>query len=341
MFQNSQTAFDHVVMEHFDIMDNETRTVLMNIDEADQTQVLVSLTSKLYEAIVEKVDDIDFGDIPATKGDITKLPNYEKLVDSLNIMEELITKMGQKPDAIITISNAIENIKLRKSIFEKGYRLNLELPMMIYSTMTLACISATSYMISTCIDFIKTPNQDGFEISLNKVALAKSKEHLLFDNLRKFNESCKKGDIDRVLEYTISKNVKGFVGTARGTGVFVATVAITALALSIIPMIRELIFFFFYSRTRVSQYFDLQADLLQMNAHNIEINGTQDKETKKKITSKQMGIVKVFRNIANFFAIKGKTAETEAHKEITNNTKKYKIDDVVETRPDSAADSLF
>jgi hypothetical protein len=249
--------------------------------------------------------------------------------------------MGQKPDAIITISNAIENIKLRKSIFEKGYRLNLELPMMIYSTMTLACISATSYMISTCIDFIKTPNQDGFEISLNKVALAKSKEHLLFDNLRKFNESCKKGDIDRVLEYTISKNVKGFVGTASGTGVFVATVAITALALSIIPMIRELIFFFFYSRTRVSQYFDLQADLLQMNAHNIEINGTQDKETKKKITSKQMGIVKVFRNIANFFAIKGKTAETEAHKEITNNTKKYKIDDVVETRPDSAADSLF
>jgi hypothetical protein len=256
-------------------------------------------------------------------------------------MEELITSMGQKPEPIITIKNAIENIELRKTIFEKGFKLNLELPMVMYDTMTLAVISATSFMISTCIDFIKTPNQEGFEISLNKVSLVKTKDHLLFNNLRKFNESCKKGDVDKTLEFIISKNVKGFIGPASGTSVFVATVATTALALAIIPMIRELIFFFYYSRTRVSQYFDIQADLLQMNAHNVEINSTRDNETKKKIVSKQMGISKVFRDLANFFAVKGKVAETEARKEIQNSTKKYKIDDVVDSRPDSAADSLF
>lgn len=339
--QNSQVMYDHIIGEHFDITDSETRRILLSIDEADQTQVLVSLTSKLYEAIVEKIDDIDFGDIPATKGDITKLPNYDKIVDCLQIMEDLITEMKQKPDSVITISNALENLKIRKAAFEKGFRLNLELPMLIYNTVALAIISSVSYMIATCIEFIKNPGDEGFDIALDKTALAKTKDHLLFENLKKFNDSCKKGDIDKALDYVISKNVKNFAGPVSGTTVFIATSAIMALVLSIVPIIRELIFFFYYSRTRVSNYFDVQADLLQMNAHNIEINGTQDKETKKKITSKQLGIAKIFRNVANALAIKGKTSETAATKEITNTAKKYKIEDVVDEMPDSAAKSLF
>ena len=62
--------------EHFDIYDNRTRNILLAVNEADQDGVMKSLADKLYSHIVEKVDDIDFGTIPLSKGDITKIDNY-------------------------------------------------------------------------------------------------------------------------------------------------------------------------------------------------------------------------------------------------------------------------
>ena len=47
-------------MEFFDITDTETRKVLLAVNEADQNKVLVSLTSKLYDNVVDRIDDIDF-----------------------------------------------------------------------------------------------------------------------------------------------------------------------------------------------------------------------------------------------------------------------------------------
>ena len=53
--------YESIIQENFDIQDTITRKTLLTIDEADQTKVLDSLTSKLYQSIMDKVDDIDFG----------------------------------------------------------------------------------------------------------------------------------------------------------------------------------------------------------------------------------------------------------------------------------------
>ena len=55
--------------EHLDLTDDLTRKAVIVMNEAEQTSVLTALTSKLYDNIVSKVDDIDFGEIPMTKGD--------------------------------------------------------------------------------------------------------------------------------------------------------------------------------------------------------------------------------------------------------------------------------
>lgn len=332
-----QQMYDMVVGEHFQIADDETREVLLSIDEDDQAQVLLSLTSKLYESITDKVDDIDFGEIPDSKGDITKIPNYDKIVDCLDTMEQLIENMKQDPAPVRTVQNAIENIKARKGMFEKAYKMNLEFPILTYNTICLSIVSATSYLISTTIDFIKTPGEGTFEISLNKVALKRSSGHLLFTDLEKFNKSCETGELDKAMEFIISKNVKNLTGTTT----FLAVTGIIAVILTIIPIIRELIFLFYYMRTRVSEYFDAQADLLLMNAQNIQISTVHNASEKKHIIAKQAAIANSFKKIANAIAVKGKNAETSANAEISNSKKKYKIDDVVDQRPDSASSSLF
>ena len=154
--------YDTIMKEYFDITDTKTRKTLLAVNEADQNKVLTSLTSRLYDHLVTKVDDIDFGDIPNTKGDITKLKNYSDLNDCVDIMTNLLMEFKQDTTPITVIDKAINNIIARKELFEKGFRYKVELPMVLYSTMVLSIISATSFLISTCVEFIKTPNNDTF-----------------------------------------------------------------------------------------------------------------------------------------------------------------------------------
>jgi hypothetical protein len=316
-----------------------TRHTLLAVNEADQEKIMVSLTSKLYDNIMDKVDDIDFGEIPETKGDITKLPNFEKIVECLDIMHKIVTEYKQDPTAVKTVQEAISNVIARKDLFERAFRYKIELPIVLYNSVVLAIISSVSYMISVCIEFIKTPNSDSFNITLDKVAMTKTRQHLLFVNLQKFNESCNKREVDTALEYVIRNNMKNLTGFE--FGVIAGGAAIIGLLFGIIPLIREFIFFFFYSRTRVSEFFEAQATLLQLNAANIQSNSTIDKQEREKIAGKQSKVADFFRKISNAIAVKCKEAEVKATKDIVTTNKKYKTDEVLEELPDSASSVLF
>lgn len=325
---------DPVVMEaftaHFDLTDKKTRQAILAMNEADQNSVLTALTSKLYDNIVAKVDDIDYGEIPSTKGDVTKLSNYAKLKECIDLLRNILREYKQDTAPIDAIALALANIESRKDMFGRAFRMDVELPIIMYNNMVLAVINGVSYMIATCIEFIKTPNKDTFQISLNKVAFAKTKSNLMYNNLKRFNKCCEKRDFDKSMDHIIKEFVKIHEGAAI-TG-FLASVggkwAIAALLLMIIPFLREIVFFFYFVRMRVSEFFDLQADLLQMNAYNVESNVTIDDSKKQKIVSGQLKVVEFFRKVANKFSINSKKAEVETEKEISAQSGNMKIDDV-------------
>ena len=120
--------YNKAIMEHFNMLDNRTRKVLLSMNEAGQNSVLMSLTSKLYDKIVEKCDDIDYGDIPKTKGDITKLPNYESLKETISIMHNILNEYKLDTSPVEELSVAYSNIEARKDLFERAYSYNSELP---------------------------------------------------------------------------------------------------------------------------------------------------------------------------------------------------------------------
>ena len=312
--------FEYAMNEYFDNTDRETRKILLAVNEADQNKILTSLTSN-------------------TRGDITKLPNYAKIVDSLNLLEGILEHYKQDITPVDTINNAIENIKLRKDLFTKAYQLNIEFPIVIYNTMTLAVIESLSYLIASAIEFIKVPSQEGFVISLDKVALTKVRQHLLFENLEKFNKSCKKGEIDKAIDFVMKQNMKNFSGVE--IGIVAGAALAIGLILNIIPIMRELIFLFYYTRTSISNYFDMQATLLQMNAYNVEAQNTRDEEEKKRIIKKQLKVAETFKKISNTIMVDAKKSETVATKDLVETNKKMKVSDVVDELPDSASDSLF
>ena len=330
--------YQEIIKEYFDMSDRQTLKTLMGINEADQNTVLTQLTSKLYNMIIGKVDSIDFGTIPNTKGDITKLENYSQLVECVEIIEKLLIEYKQEITSTQTIKTAINNIINRKDLFEKGFKLNLEFPMLTYSTLVLSIVASISFLISSCIEYIKDINEDNFNVILDRIAVSKSKNGLLFKNLDKFNKSCASGEFDKALEYVQKAGTNNLMGIDIVS--VAGVVALSALALSIIPLIRELIYFFYYTRVSISDFFEIQAELLQLNIYNLENSNTKTADDKKKVIKKQQKAIELFKKIANKIAVDNKQTEVKVDKEISQD-KKYKTDDVLDGNKLDSDNSLF
>lgn len=293
---------------YLDKTDQDTLDYIFSISEAEQDQLMLNITKRLYTHITKNITDIDFGTIPKSKGDITKIENYDTMIDCIEVIQKLLVQSKQKTDSVDTISKAIENIKIRKSKFEMGFKLNDELVCLLYSAITSSIVSSVGFLISTCIDFIKSPG-DTIELSINRTALKQTHNNLLFDNLNKFNMGCKTGQVDLVLDTCIKKGSKDLLGVL-GTYTITQGAFLVAIGLFIIPLLRELIYFFYYTRVQISDYFEIQAELLEANAYTL-----QDKN-EKGIAKKQLNIATSFRKIADKIHVESKQSEDKARKRI-------------------------
>ena len=329
--------FKQIVSEYMDITDYKTNTRLYNLDEAEQNTVLLSLTNKLYQMIVAKIDDVEKGDIPKSRGDITHLPKYNQLKECAKTLTSIFEQYKEDTAPIKVIENAIDNLEDNSDVFVQSYMAKVDFGIMIYESVTLAVIGSLSYMIACCIEYVKDPKNDGLTIVMDKTGVAKVKEHLLYENLVKFNEACRTNDIENALRPLIknrTQNLFGVGGLVLVKGLLIAVPVIIAL----IPLVKDLVYYFFAARQRVSVYFDIQADLLEMNANELKDNPniTTDAD-RKSVIRKQLQVARTFRQIADKLAVEAKTAENKADKEIKKDNKKYRIDDV-ETNPADASD---
>lgn len=333
-------GYDAVIREYFDITDNNTRVILVAVDEEDQTEVLHSLTNKLYDTIVDKSAEVDYGDIPKSQGDIDAVPNMEKVEASVDLLQQIMIQYKQDTAPVDEIKTAIENVRMRKDIFKRGFMSGVQLVVFTYNTIVLAIVAATSFLIAGCIDFIKSPDGATFQASIDKIGYAKSKNHLLFNNLRDFNAICKDKSLDNALNDVIRTTGKQLIGTASLASFGVAAAVIIVL-LNILPILRELTYFFFYTRTRISDWFNMQADLLELSAENIRVNNIDTQGDRKTVIKRQMALADRFRSVADFFMVDAKKSEQAAQGEIRVEKKKYQADEVMDKVPDSAASALF
>ena len=327
--------FRQVVIEYMDYTDIETNRRLMALDEEEQNTVLLSLTQRFYKMIVGKVDEVDYGEIPSTKGDITKLSKYNDLVKCTEVMKGIFEQYKENTEPVKVINTAIDNVILHKDLFMASYANKIDLGIYMYNTITLGIINAMSYMIAVCIEYVKDPKKEGMKIVMDKTGVGKVKDHLVYENLVKFNEACRKGDVENSIRPLVRTKAKNFVASAL-LG-FKAVLVLGGVLLALLPLLRDLVYFFFATRARVSTYFDVQAGLLEMNAEEINEGSAQTEAEKESVIRKQLKIASVFRKLANLIAVEAKTCERQATNEIKQDSKQYKIDDV-DTTPSDGSD---
>lgn len=343
MFREQYNA---LIKEHFDIMDNETRKVLVTINEADQNQVLGSLATRLYDSIVKKATDIDYGQIPASKGDITKIPNYLDIVQALTTVRDMQVATKQSTESADIIFTAIENLKKSNKLWDRGFLMDCEMIVVFYNTIALSIVSATSLLISATVEFVKEPDSGIIDLELAKVSNHKTRDGLLFKNLEKFNKAYKKGDIEKTLEPLLraqrqmkeSVENNGTVVMENIAALLFTGAMVVGLLSTIIPILHQLTTSLYCLRQNLSEYLSGEADIIMLNAEKVQYNRTKTPEQKKKIIAKQHKIADRFKKWANKLIIKSTKAEKDAEKMIKEEqNNKKKIGDIVDDMPDSAS----
>lgn len=328
-----------IITKYMDWHDRETNDRVLNLNEAEQNTLLVSLTNKLYKMMMAKVDDIDYGDIPNSKGDITRLPKYDQIRECIKVLKDIFAQYHESTKPVEEIEKALDYVEGYNDLFTASYAGKIDLGIAMYNNITLAIVSSISYMIAVCIEYIKSPKHEGMEIVLDKTGVNKVKESLLYESLIKFNNASRKGDIENALRPLIKSKTKNFLAEI-GFGVGIA-ISVIGLIMACISMMKDIVYYFYATRARASQYFDIQADLLEMNAEQLKDNS--DLSTvgdKKSVIRRQLAIANKFRKIADFLALNANKSEREATNDIKKDSKQYKIDDV-ETDPTDSDGPLF
>jgi hypothetical protein len=419
-----------LLREYFDLSDSATRKMLIKLDEAvgGSSQMIISLTSKLYDKIQEKVDRVDFSYVEASRGDITKIPHYTELCDCLDIIHRIVVEYKQDTAPVDTVLTAIQNLKVRTAMFKKAFMINAPLPKLTYNSIALGIVQSTSLLIATSIEYIKDPNADSFKMALDTVGYNKTRDNLLFNNLKTFNQSCANREFDKamatVMERTVAKeafdfgmdgkptevpntdiftpvsgepNINGDVlpgptpdtgeikvdiisvkpadpsanDTVNGQPVhdkpfltdeeiqrddvkvinddstkkplqektnfgsmigsyfsYVKDKVWLGILNTVIPMVRNFVYQFEVQRQNAEDYYQMQADLLQMNAMDLQYDNTLSNNEKNAIYKKQMAQVAKFKKHANNLSIDNKTSEVMSNRAISDEARKFKADEL-------------
>lgn len=288
------------------------------LTENETARVSNVMVSNLYQSAINK-SHVDFDDIPESKGDITKYSGYRSLTDTHTLLKSLAEKSNVKIPELDVVETALRNLISYADTFKRGFAMGKEFIILEYNVLTHALVEGTSVIISSYVDFVKRVDKQEFVI-------LKSPDRpgsLALTNLAKFNDTVKNGSFGK-LNNQILSGKDNFVGT----GTIVGAAAIIGVALTIVPLIRELIFLFYFSRMRLSEYLKQQAALLEINKANIELSSLPASR-KKEVLSKQNKTIRQFQEWSDKVKVNKTIAEPKATEALKKENSGYRVSDLV------------
>ena len=277
------------------------------------------MIGNLYQSALKK-GNIDFDNIPLSKGDIQKVDGYQNMLATLDILKGLSKKFGIKIPEIFIVEDAVNNIRLQRNIFERGFGLNIDFIKMYYNTLVYACIESTSLLISSYVEYTRTVNNVEFRLKKGKGIYG----NICLDNLVKFNESVKNGSFVKFANGLMNKDKDEFLGA-----VGVAKGAMTAIAIgtSIVPLVRQLIFYFYDSRMQISEFLQQQKDMLEMNKFSVEAS-SMEAQKRNKILNKQKSVIDRLEKVSDKIKVNQQIANKSAENKIKDENKNWNISNV-------------
>ena len=293
--------------------------------ETAKPQVHSSLLGTLYKQINE-YRKINYDIIDASKGNYKNLSFYDDLEKTHGFLKDEIG-IGEDLDVIV---EAKRNVQKMKHAFEEGYKLDSDVVILLYETTVHAIVDATSVLITVTATSVVKTKEACSRHSLNM--------------LKRFNKAVTKGSLQKAV---ITANEQAFLDSGAKTVAKeeVLATALSALVgagliLAFIPLIRLLVFYFYYTRMRISDYLDQLSMYIKINEVEVRSDPEFDEAKKKDIIEKQNKWIERLDSLSDKIRVNQSRGEKEAKEQIKEENAKVTVrkikDDVASTEPTQA-----
>lgn len=296
---------------------------IMTLTESELQPVSNNLVTELYKSVVEK-SHIDFEDIPASKGDITKYKGYVDMVKCLDIISRIATKNNTKITEVEIVQKAIANIVALRDQFTKGFAIGNNFLVLQYNTLVATCVEATSSVIASYVDYIKRVDAVEFTIINTKT----NSGGLCVSNLKRFNDLVASGEYAKMCNAVVSGATKSIITES----VAVITVAVLTTLVAVVILLKQIVFRMYYNRMKLSEYLKMQAMFLEMNKATIEASGSNIPPAKKKtIIKKQQELSAKLLKLSDKIKVENTMADSTSTKELKKDNSTYTLDAIKTT----------
>ena len=301
----------------------ESERIQYILEDAD-SPITRKYQEKLYKSIINKAH-IDFGDIPKSNGNIRNYVGYNSMCETLDAIQKLAEE--DKAPMVLTYVNivktAIKNITDLSSTYERGFTTKTEYVAMEYDTYVYFCVEATTALIYSFVEIVKSPEKQTADMKIVNTKLRA--DEFYFEQLKKYNKVQSDLGIDyrKMLESMCDKGKNNFGGVE-----MIGLSALIAVAMAIVPVTREVIYQIYNFRGKLSSHLEVQANFLELNKTCIEANQTLDAAKKDKIIKKQKKLADMLRKLSNDIRVKSAKSISDSQKEIKDDNKKLSVDDI-------------
>ena len=254
--------------------------------------------------------------IENSKGDITKIPEMNSTLQILDMLSKSNDQeIAKKAKNIQAVHSCIKRNKISfmKAYQIKGDSISGMMVWALYYAYTKSVVEATSHLI------MLQSGQINHDTSLLK-------------EIGSAADLCNNGNTKKYCDFFLKKKVQSTKETFEPTNESVAivvTVALLAAVVSVAFFLRVLVFYFYYVRTDISDYFTQQADYLKMHAAEVKSNKSIDTHEKQAILNAQKTWADRFMRLSDAFAVDDVQASKKAQdsvKQINKEVKSSSID---------------
>ena len=158
-----------------------------------------TIMNKLYKE-TQKIDEIDFGKIPDSKGDITKYVYYDQLYDSIELINELMK--GNQTENVVAMNKLYQILLNARADFVFGFKVNNYIVTSMYKVM----VANLHEMIDICIVDVTEYIRNNLNMSMDKKSMKKVR--WVTSNVKNFIKMYESGQWNTLIKYMRSNASK-------------------------------------------------------------------------------------------------------------------------------------
>jgi hypothetical protein len=286
-----------------------TEYKIRTLQEEQKSVVVDNIVTKLFNDIKSKAISADFTEVDSTKGNIKKLKKHDALFNAINYLVKLSESNNEVKKISEELKFTYETIRKYNKEFEIGYKLNNVIIRYLYSSAVVGLIQGTAFAVAQSVEFVKD-NLNLYKAQVKPSKALEKNNHI--KALMLFNEMERKKQLVKFFKETqqfqeglfgdikgVFSDVSGRIKGLSGAGKFIAILGLIGFALT---FIRALVFTYYNTRVKLSQYLKFLQEFVNMNVSTLDNDARKVKEKQEKIANilgKLADVINVDQNVSN------------------------------------------